>query len=274
MISLDWKERLIKDANDFFKNKLPKQDFRFDVIYNAYPVRDANNEIPNRVLTLVAKELAVNIEKEHELYQDFLDYLWYDGQENGKFILCVIINRIYSKDKKRYFDKVMEYIDSAKDPSDKALILDKVFLPLLRKYPDKYLPIAYKWFSEDDLEFQLLTLRILTRFVRAKPDYAKPVLRHLENRWPHAPEELIKGLARFFRDIAKIDRELYLDTFDFYDNSRDPDIIEILTGSISFYDKNIDKIVEEWTKSGNARLKRCAVTAYRNLLRLKEKGKK
>jgi len=274
VISLDWKERLIKDAEEFFKINLPKQNYRFDVIYNAYPVRDANNDIPNEVLTLVAKELAVYIEKEHELHQDFLNYLWHEGQDNGKFILCIIINKIYAKDKARYFAKMKEFINDAKDERDKALLVDKIFFPLLKKYPDKYLATAYKWISEDDLELQLIIFKTLTKFIKSRPEYAKPVLRHLENRWINATPEMIKSLSLFFKEIAKIDKELYLDTFDFYDNSRDPDIIEILTGSISFYDKNIDKIVEEWTKSGNARLKKCAVTAYKNLLRLKNKGKK
>lgn len=273
MISLDWKERLIKDADDFCKNKLAKHDYRFDVIYNAYPAREGHN-IPNEVLTLVAKEIAKNIEKEHEQHLEFLNYLWYEGANNGKFIATTILSKIYAKDKDKYYAKMIEFLKDAKDHHEKGLIVDKVFFPLLKKYPDKYLITAYEWTTSGDIELETLAFKTLSKLCKAKNKYTKPILRHLENKWAYAPHELIKGLSQFFKEVAKIDKELYLDTFEFYDNSRDPNVVEILTGSISFYDSSLEKIVEEWTKSGNARLKKCAITGHKHLMRLKNRGKK
>lgn len=271
MISLDWKERLIKDADDFCKNKLPVHDYRFDVIYNAYPGREGHN-IPNEVLTLVAKQIAKCIEKEHAKHTEFLNYLWYEGLGNGKFIASIILSKIYTKDKDRYYAKMLEFVKDAKGQPEQGLIVDKVFFPLLKKYPDKYLPLAYNWVSSGDIQLEMLALKTLTKLCKAKHEYTKPVLRHLENKWAYAPQEQLKGLSQFYKEVAKIDLELYLDTFDFYDNSRDPNVVEILTGGISFYDKSIEKIVEEWTKSGNARLKKCALTGYKHLMRIKNKG--
>jgi hypothetical protein len=271
MISLDWKERLIKDADDFCKNKLIKKDYRFDVIYNAYPAREGHN-IPNEVLTLVAKEIAKCIEKEHENHIEFLDYLWYQGFFNGKFIACSILNKVYSKNKEKYYAKMLEFLIDAKDQEEKGLIIEKVYFPLLKKYPDKYLPTAYAWTTSGDLDLEMLALKTLTKLCKAKNEYTKPILRHLENKWAYAPHELIKGLSLFFKEVAKIDKELYLDTFDFYDKSRDPNVVEIITASISFYDKNIEEIVEEWTKSGNAKLKKCAIAGYKHLQRIKNRG--
>jgi len=271
MISLDWKERLLKDAEDFCKHKLPVKDYRFDVIYNAYPAREGHN-IPNEVLTLVAKEIALCLEKDHNKHSAFLDYLWYEGLANGKFIACIILNRFYPKDKEKYFAKMLEFIDDAKDQHEQSLIIDKVFFPLLKKYPDKYLPTAYKWTTSGDIDLEMLALKTLTKLCKAKHELTKPILRHLENKWAYAPHELLKGLSLFFKEVAKIDKALYLDTFDFYDNSRDPNVVEVLSASISFYDKNIEKIVEEWTKSGNARLKKCALNGYKHLMRIKNRG--
>ncbi len=272
MISLDWKERLIKDADDFCKNKLDKKDYCVDIIYNAYPAREGHN-IPNEVLTLVAKEIAKNIEKKHDLYMDFYDYLWYQGQYNGKFIVSIILNKIYAKNKEIYYAKMLEFLDNANDQHELALIVDKIFLPLLKKYPDKYLTTAYQWTNSGQLDLEILALKTLTKLCKAKNDYTKQVLRHLENKWAYAPQELLKGLSNFFKEVAKIDKELYLDTFDFYDNSRDPNVVEILTGSINFYHPSLEKILEEWTKSGNARLKKSAISGHRHLMRLKNRGK-
>lgn len=271
MISLDWKERLLKDADDFCKNKLIKKDYRFDVIYNAYPARDGHN-IPNEVLTLVAKEIAKYVEKKHDKYIDFLDYLWYEGYFNGKFIASIILNKIYSKDKEKYSAKMLEFLEDAEGLQEKGLIIDKVFFPLLKRYPDKYLATVYTWASSGDLELEEVALKTLTKLCKAKNELTKPVLRHLENKWAYAPHELLKGLSQFFKEVAKIDKELYLDTFDFYDNSRDPNVVEVISGSISFYDPNVEKIMEEWTKSGNARLKKCAIAGYKHLQRIKNRG--
>ena len=57
MISLDWKERIIKDTTDFFERKLPRGDFDIDIVYNAYPQR-IYNKVPQAVITLVGKTLA------------------------------------------------------------------------------------------------------------------------------------------------------------------------------------------------------------------------
>lgn len=271
MISLDWKDRLIKDADDFCKNKLVIHDYRFDVIYNAYPARDGH-KIPNEVLTLVAKEIAKNIEKQHENHTEFIDYLWYEGHDNGKFIACTILSKIYNKDKDKYYAKMLEFLQDTKEPDGKALIIDKIFFPLLKKYPDKYLPTLYAWSSSGDIDLELIALKTLTKLCKAKHAYTKQVLRHLENKWAYASPELIKGLSLFFKEVAKIDKELYLDTFDFYDQSRDPNVVEIIAGSISFYDPSIEKIIDEWTKSGNARLKKSAITGHKNLMRIKNKG--
>jgi peroxiredoxin family protein len=271
MISLDWKERLIKDADDFCKNKLIKKDYRFDVIYNAYPVREGNN-IPNEVLTLVSKEIAKFLEKEQEQNLEFLDYLWYQGYSNGKFIACSILNKIYSKNSEKYYDKMIEFLGDAKYEEDKSLIIDKVFFPILKKSPDKYLQTVYAWTTSGDLELEMIALKTLTKLCKAKKELTKSILRHLENKWAYAPQELIKGFSLFFKEVAKIDKALYLDTFDFYDNSRDPNVVEIITSSISFYNENIEKIVEEWTKSGNARLKKSAIAGLKHLKRIKNRG--
>lgn len=271
MISLDWKERLIKDADDFCNNKLAKHDYRFDVIYNAYPEREGHN-IPSEVLTLVAKEIAKKIEKTHAEHTEFLDYLWYQGLFNGKIIACTILSKIYTKDKEKYYAKMLEFLDNSKELEEKGLLIDKVFFPLLKKYPDKYIPTVYAWAASGCLDLELLALKTLTKLCKTNPEFTKPVLRHLENKWAYASPEQIKGYSLFFKEVAKINKELYLDTFDFYDNSRDPNVVEILAGSISFYDSSVEKIVEEWTKSGNARLKKSAITGHKSLMRIKNRG--
>jgi hypothetical protein len=48
-------------------------------------------------------------------------------------------------------------------------------------------------------------------------------------------------------------------------SSRDPQSAEILCASVMSYHPEIEEIVENWTKSGNARLKKAAMAAQRIL---------
>jgi hypothetical protein len=65
--------------------------------------------------------------------------------------------------------------------------------------------------------------------------------------------------------VQKLDYELYLDIWRQHVSSRDPQSAEILCASIMSYHPEIEEIVENWTKSGNARLKKAAMSAQRIL---------
>ncbi|MCK4695739.1 MAG: hypothetical protein KAT74_08245, partial [Candidatus Cloacimonetes bacterium] len=92
MISLDWKERLIKDTIDFFERKLTQGDYDIDIVYNAYPQR-IDNKIPHAVITLVGKTLARKIFKTADQYFEFYKYLIENKGENGIIIFAYIMAR-------------------------------------------------------------------------------------------------------------------------------------------------------------------------------------
>ncbi len=271
MISLDWKERLIKDTDDFIQNKLPNKDYHIGIIYNSYPVRAGHN-IPHEVLSLVAKEISTKIAKEHSEHIDFYDYLWYSGGDNGKFITSTIIAKFIKKDNDLYFEKMTEYLNSSTDASDISTLLDRVFLPILKKNPDKYLHHVYSWLNSNKLTLEQVSIKLLIKMCKANKEYAKPVLKHLENKWMYASAEMIKIYSQFVKELGKFDQELFVETFEYYANSHDPNVVEILTGGTSFCNERIYEIVEEWTKSGNARLKKSALNC-RKLLKRKMKRK-
>jgi hypothetical protein len=266
MISLDWKERLIKDTDDFVENKLVKGDYQIGIIYNSYPVR-AGHHIPHEVLSLVAKEICSRVIKNHKDYIEFYDYLWNEGGENGKFVATTIYSKCITKDAHFYFDKMVEYLDATDDVADITLLLDKLFLPLIKKYPEKYLAYAYNWIASNRLPLEQASIKVLVKFCKAKKDYAKPVLRHLENKWVYASSEMMKIYSQFLKEIGKFDKELFMETFEYYSTTHDPNIVEILTASVSFYDEKLFEIVDAWTKSGNARLKKSALNCRKVLKR-------
>ncbi|OQY39713.1 MAG: hypothetical protein B6226_01365 [Candidatus Cloacimonetes bacterium 4572_65] len=268
MISLDWKERLVKDTADFYENKLLKGDYNVGIIYNAYSVR-ADHGIPHEVLTFVTKELVKLIGKNADQFMEFYKYLWVEGQENGKIIVSLILAKIVSKDKDKYLELVNSFISDSDSYNDIHLLLDKVYYPLMKKSPDRYIGIAYKWLASDKLVLEQASIKLLIKFCKANKSYTKSVLRHLENKWIYASKEMLKIYAQFFKEVGKFDKALYLETFTYYENSHDPNIVELLTTSISFYDDAIEKIVEHWTKSGNARLKKSAVVSLKSLLKKK-----
>jgi len=97
MISLDWKDRLKKDSEEFFFYNIQKQDYDIDLIYNAYPKR-VDNKIPREVVTLVAKTMASKLSKSPKEFNDFYSYLWNEKGENGKIAFVTIMSKIVKKD--------------------------------------------------------------------------------------------------------------------------------------------------------------------------------
>ena len=62
MLTIDWKERLNMDTADFLKNKLPKGDYDFEIIFIAYPER-VNGKIPAEVISQVANNIVQQLGK-------------------------------------------------------------------------------------------------------------------------------------------------------------------------------------------------------------------
>lgn len=269
MISLDWKKRLINDTIDFCKNKLVNNNYNFEIIYNAYPCREGKN-VPTEVLSLVAKELVKWINNNHRDYLDFYRYLWHDCQKNGKYIYLTIMDKILDQDLDFYFNEIVTTFEKTKG-KERTLFTEKLIFSLLKKVPKATLPYVYNWLRTGDNKLEEVMVKILAKFCKVKPDYAKSILRNLENRWMYTHHDNVKAYANFLKEICKIDQKLYLNTILFYDNTRDPNIIEILAYSIAIYNKKIEELVGNWNTSGNARIKKAASNAKRNLTRLKNK---
>lgn len=89
MLTIDWKERLNMDAEDYLNNKLPNGDYDFEIIFNAYPER-INGKIPAEVINYVAGVLVHKIGKNHEQYLPFYQQLWVKKGNTAKPLLLTL----------------------------------------------------------------------------------------------------------------------------------------------------------------------------------------
>ena len=94
MLTIDWKERLNMDTADFLKNKLPKGDYDFEIIFIAYPER-VNGKIPAEVISQVANNIVQQLGKKHELYLPFYNALWAKKGDYGKRHLLRFLASFY-----------------------------------------------------------------------------------------------------------------------------------------------------------------------------------
>jgi len=269
MISLDWKERLIRDSVDFFERKLPTGDFDFDIIYNAYPKR-IDNKIPREVVTLVADTLASKMQKNHQQYVKFCDYIWQYKGENGKVVFACIISKFLKKDYDFYFDYAKKKVMTLKNTSDIFLMLEKIFLPLFKKQLADGIEPLINWLREGNENVNPLLVKMILRIGKLNPDFLKKFTARLENRWLTANEDFAKMCGSFLKSLGKIDKDLYLSIYKNYKTSREPVFVEILTHGLVLYDDLLFDIYENWSKSGNARLKKAALTGYKFLKKRKE----
>ena len=267
MITLDWKERLTKDTMDYLEHKLPKQDYDFDIIFNWYPER-VNGRIPHEVIQLVTKVMAQKIGKYHEQYLPFYQYLWDKKGESGKVAFTVMMSRFFTKKTTLYLPLIEKILNKA-DKQEICLIFEKVFFPLYKKQTEPYLAMVYPWLESSHEPLRRQSAAYLLKMLKLKPEGIPQVLKHLQNRWAYPLNEKVQIHITILKAIWKIDAKAILNIYREFGTTRDPQTVEILCGIITDYHPELLPIVENWTHSGNARLKKAATAAHKLLLKKK-----
>jgi hypothetical protein len=268
MISLDWKERLVKDTEDFIKSKLPKRDYSFEIIYNAYPQR-IGTHVPKEVVTLVAKKMADLLVKVSENYMDFYLSLWKDKGENGRLAFVYIMAKLITKKPDVFTQLIEKVMYLTPDEPEVALLLDKALIPIVKKNYSFNLQLIFKWLHSDNEHIQLNAAKVLSKLCKIDPSQIEPIFHKIENTWINASPGMIKANAFFLKALYAIDAVYYEGIFTKYHNSRDPYAVEILCNSIMCYTPEMEAIVENWTHSGNAKLKKAALIGLKAIRRKK-----
>jgi hypothetical protein len=268
MLTIDWKERLNKDTTDYLENKLPKNDYDFAIIFNAYPER-VNGKVPPDVIVHVANTIVHHLGKNHEKYIPFYKHLWDKKGDYGRIAFTAILSKLTGKKPAVYLPLLEAALQSA-SPTEMASLMEKVMLPLLRKQPEKYLPTVYAWNRSPRELLRRQTVNLMVKLIKKLPELTPEILDHFVHQWvqPLDPNALPHHIA-LLKAVEKLDYELFLNTWRENAHSRDPQTVEILCTSLMTYHPEIEAIVENWTKSGNARLKKAALAAQRLLLKKK-----
>jgi len=264
MITLDWKDRLVQDSIDYFERKLPGGDYDFDIIYNAYPGR-TDNKIPRDVIVLVANTLATKMFKNHNSYLPFCDYIWKHKGINGKIAFSCIISKFLRKDQQFYLDYTKKYLYKTNDLTEINMLLDKIFYPLFKKQPLNYIEIIINWMRDDHEKINQQLIKTVFKIAKNDADFLNKFINRLEHRWMGASPEFVKICGFFLKQLSKHDYGTYLGIYKNYKTSREPIFVEILTYGLVKYDDMVFEMYENWSKSGNARLKKSAVSGLKFL---------
>ncbi len=267
MLTIDWKERINKDADDYLTNKLPRNDYDFERIFIAYPER-VNGKIPNEVITYVAQILVHKIGKKHEQYIPFYKYLWNKKGGQGRSAFIHIMSKLCAKKPATYIPIVEDAMKDA-PAHDLAAIFDKVVFPLLKKYPHNYLAHIYKWLDTPSTALGKAALNILIRLLKKMPELVEPVMDHFLRAWNYPLTDQIPAHIGLLKAVQKLDLQRYTNVYRDHGNTRDPQIVEILCGGIVDYSEEVEHLVENWTHSGNARIKKAANAALKILRKKK-----
>ncbi|MCB5253963.1 MAG: hypothetical protein RBR69_00920 [Candidatus Cloacimonadaceae bacterium] len=268
MLTIDWKERLTLDTEDYLLHKLPKKDYDFEIIFIAYPER-VNGKIPSEVITFISGVMVRKIAKKHLDYIPFYKHLWLKKEDYGKLAFGGIIAKLMRKNPDVYIPLLEEMMHAEGNTSQINALLDKVMLPLTRRKPEDYLEKVLQWTKSEKEEIAWAATNLCLKLIKRREDLIPQVLTHFENQWVYPLGE-VQGLhVNFLKTVAKLDPEAYYSVWEEFGFSRDPQIVELLCAAIVDYHPEIMKEVELWTKSGNARVKKASLSAMKVLKRKK-----
>jgi len=159
------------------------------------------------------------------------------------------------------------------NPTEISSLLERVMLPVLRKDIPKFLPQVFTWNEHKDPEVRKASVNLLIKLMRRRPDVIPQIIDHFTALWLRPLGADQANHVVLFKAIRKIDPEAYSQVWSDFGHQRDPEIVEILTGTLQHWEPGIDGFVEIWTKSGNARVKKAGLSAMR-MLQKKKKSKK
>jgi len=267
MLTIDWKERLNRDTSDYIEHKLPKGDYDFEIIFNAYPER-VNGKIPAEVIYHVAGNIIQLLGKKHEEFIPFYRALWNKKGDYGKQAFSQIMTKLLHKKPAVYMSVFDEALNKATS-TEIAALLDRVLLPLLRKTPEKYLEKAYQYSSSQNPELRKNGLHLLVKLIKKREDLIPTILHHFSHQWLYPLGDSMPSHILMLKAVAKQSPEEYLKVWEEFGISRDPQIVELLCATVTEYLPPIEAPIELWTKSGNARLKKAATAAYKILMKKK-----
>ena len=267
MLTIDWKERLNKDTADYLSTKLPNKDYDFEIIFIAYPER-VNGKIPHDVIIHVANAIVQKLGKAHEQFIPFFRHLWKKKGEYGHLAFTQIMSKLIPKKPLVYLPMLEEAMRDAGSPEINS-IMDKVMLPLLRKHPEKYINYIYNWSKDAHEPLRHQAMNTLIKLIKRIPELSKEVFSHYQHQWYYPLGEAFADHVILIKTVAKLDFDFYIKLVQSYENNRDPQIVELICGSLTEYHPDLERILENWSKSGNARVKKAAVTAHRAILKKK-----
>ncbi|MCK9557100.1 MAG: hypothetical protein M0R50_03540 [Candidatus Cloacimonetes bacterium] len=267
MLTIDWKERLTLDTKDYLENKLPNRDYDFEIIFIAYPER-VNGKIPSEVISFISTVIVQHLKRKHKDYIPFYKHLWQKKGDYGKIAFATIMAKLAHKSPDIYLPLMEEMMQEA-DASQINSLLDKVILPLLRKYPDKYLHKLYEWTKSDNPDLSKASLNLAIKLIKRREDLLDQISNHLQNQWVYPLGDLQGMHVQFLKTVAKLSPESYLAVWKEFGISRDPQIVELLCASIDNYFIELEAPVDIWTKSGNVRVKKAGLSAKKMLNRKK-----
>lgn len=267
MLTIDWKERLNMDIADYLEHKLPKHDYDFEIIFNAYPER-VNGKIPTDVIAYVAAAIVQKIGKKHEEHIPFFQHLWVKKGDYGKIAFTQIMSKLLHKKPLVYmplFDNALAQANHSEINS----LLDKVMLPLLRKTPEKYLEKAYTYSNSKNETLRKDGLNLLVKLLKKREDLIPTIMEHFSHEWHYPLGEALPSHVLMLKAVAKQSPDYYHKIWEEYGQSRDPQIVELLCASVTEFIPNLVAPIELWTHSGNARVKKAATNAHKLLQKKK-----
>ncbi len=267
MLTIDWKERLTQDTDYYLQNKLPQNDYDFEIIFNAYPER-THGKIPGEVISFISGIIVQRLGKKHAEQIPFFRYLWLKKGDYGKLAFGAMMAKLARKKPDIYIPLIEEMMREA-DATEINMLMDKVMLPLCRKYADRYLPIVFTWTKQSSEDITRQAINLCIKLIKRREDLIPEVLKHFQNQWVYPLGDLQGMHVTLLKTIAKLDRAAYLSVWQEFGISRDPQIVELLCASIVDYHEELLATVEQWTKSGNARVKKAGSTAMKLLKRKK-----
>jgi len=265
-------ERLEKASELIEKSRI---DDAIEEIVSTFSLEKTEKDMygaPTQILHLVGKRLGKKVTEENlDKYLGYCHSMWDSDERDRRVCIAHTLGAMHRIDPERMTTEIFKLVETSNNWEESDITACYGCENLVRKHPDKYLPLILPYLESNNVWVLRGALVILYRLPMKRSEYTGKVLEAVEPLLTHEHEQVKKQNKFGVGILNRGNKEDLINFIRKYKNTDNPTIVQVLQEACWKLGDDIAEVVKVWENSENPRIQRTAKSIHK---RMKKGGEK
>jgi hypothetical protein len=221
---------------------------------------------PVALLHLIGKELGKKTTSENlDNYIRYCDRMWKTEKRDNRICIARTLGYLNKIDPERITKYVFTLVESANSWEESDVVAGYGCENLVRKEPEKYVPLILPYLKSDNVWVLRGALVILYRLPMKRPEYTREVLDAIEPLLSHQHEQVKKQNKFGVGILNRGDKDELVKFIQTYKDTENQTIVQVLQEACWKLGDEVRDVVEVWEASENSKIRRTAQSILRRM---------